>query len=95
MKITSEEVEHVARLARLELTDEQEQMFQRQLSDILTYFDKLSELDTSQVAPMSHAVQLVNVFRQDRIAESIPAREALANAPASQDGFFRVPKVLG
>ena len=95
MKITSEEVEHVARLARLELSREETAVFEDQLSDVLTYFDKLNELDTTDVEPMSHAVELVNVFRPDRVGASTGRDEALSNAPAQQDGFFKVPKVLG
>ena len=95
MKITSEEVERVARLARLELSREEIAAFEDQLNSVLTYFDKLNELDTTDVEPMSHAVELVNVFRPDRMAASIERDEALGNAPAQQDGFFRVPKVLG
>ena len=95
MKISLQEVEHVARLARLKLTDEQSETFVGQLSDVLTYFDKLNELDTADVSPMSHAVQLADVFRRDCAEGSIGRDEALANAPAQQDGLFKVPKVLG
>ena len=95
MKISLQEVEHVARLARLKLTDEQSEILVGQLSNVLTYFDKLNELDTTDVEPMSHAVQLVDVFRRDRAGGSIGRDEALANAPAQQDGLFKVPKVLG
>lgn len=95
MKISLQEVEHVARLARLKLTDEQSATLVDQLSDVLTYFDKLNELNTADVEPMSHAVQLSDVFRRDSAENSIERDEALANAPAQQDGFFKVPKVLG
>ena len=95
MKITPEEVQHVARLARLELSSDEIEVFGDQLSDVLTYLGKLNELDTTDVEPMSHAVELVNVFRPDRAGDSIAREDALGNAPAQQDGFFRVPKVLG
>jgi aspartyl-tRNA(Asn)/glutamyl-tRNA(Gln) amidotransferase subunit C len=95
MKITREEVEHVAKLARLELKAQELETFGRQLSEILTYIDKLNELDTSGVEPMSHAVGVMNVFREDETGKSLDVEEALGNAPARQEGFFRVPKVLG
>ena len=95
MKITSEEVEHVARLTRLELSREETSVLGDQLSSVLTYFDKLNELDTTDVEPMSHAVEQINVFRSDRMNASIGRDEALDNAPARQDGFFQVPGVLG
>jgi len=95
MKITRREVEHVARLARLELSEEELGTFERQLSEVLTYFEKLNEPDTGGVAPMSHAVELVNVFREDERGVSLGVDEALGNAPVREEGFFRVPKVLG
>lgn len=95
MEITEQEVEHVAKLARLELSRDERTLFTRQLSDILTYIEKLNQLDTQDVQPMSHAVQLVNVFRQDAMTESLPREQALANAPAQHHGLFKVPKVLG
>ena len=95
MKITREEVEHVAKLGRLELTAEELETFGRQLSDVLTYIEKLNQLDTSKVEPMSHAVDLTNVFREDATGESLPVDEALGNAPERDGGFFKVPKVLG
>ena len=95
MKITREEVEHVAKLARLELTEEEMKTFEGQLSQILTYIGKMSELATDGVEPMSHAVDVVNVFREDRAGESLPVAETLANAPAREGEFFKVPKILG
>lgn len=95
MKISREEVEHVAKLARLELSEEELTTFGEQLSQVLTYIGKLNELKTEGVEPMSHAVDLVNVFREDKTGESLGVEEALGNAPAREDGFFRVPKVLG
>jgi aspartyl-tRNA(Asn)/glutamyl-tRNA(Gln) amidotransferase subunit C len=93
-KISREEVHHVARLARLELSEQEEQRMTLQLNDILTYMDKLNELDTSRVAPMSHATPLENVFRPDEVHPSIDRGQALANAPASDGVHFVVPKVI-
>ena len=92
--IDPEQVEHVARLARLKLTSEELELFTTQLSSILDYINKLNELDTADVEPLSHPLEMVNVFRDDERAESLPRDEALANAPEQRDGFFRVPPVL-
>lgn len=94
MKITPQEVDHVARLARLALADAEREMFTRQLSDILAYVDKLNELDTSRVAPTSHVIPVQNVFRPDKVGESLPVEEALANGPAPEHNHHRVPKIV-
>ncbi len=94
MKITREEVEHVARLARLELTEEEKDLFTGQMDAILAYVDKLNELDTANVVPTSHAVPMENAFREDEVRPSIGIDNALANAPERAEGFFRVPKVI-
>ncbi len=94
MKITRNDVEHVARLARLRFSEDQLEVFTSQLNDILAYFDKLQKLDTTSVEPSSHAVNLTNVFREDVVTASIPEEESLKNAPASERGCFRVPKVI-
>jgi aspartyl-tRNA(Asn)/glutamyl-tRNA(Gln) amidotransferase subunit C len=94
MKITREEVENVAMLARLELTGEEKDTFTGQMDAILAYVDKLNELDTSGVIPTAHAVPMENAFRDDEARPSIGVDNALANAPERADGFFRVPKVI-
>lgn len=94
MKITREEVENVAVLARLELTGEEKDIFTGQMDAILAYVDKLNELDTSGVIPTSHAVPMENAFRDDQARPSIGVESTLANAPERADGFFRVPKVI-
>jgi len=94
MKITMKEVEHVARLARLELTDDEKERMRAQLDSILSYIDKLNELDTSAVEPTSHVLPMMNVFRDDEVRPSLSQEEALANAPDRQDLFFRVPRIL-
>ncbi len=93
-KITMKEVEHVARLARLELTNEEKERMRAQLDSILSYIDKLNELDTSAVEPTSHVLPMMNVFRDDEVRPSLSQEEALANAPDRQDLFFRVPRIL-
>ena len=93
--ITLDQVRHIGKLSRIELTDAQAQTLSRQLGSILTYFDKLQELDTSQVEPMAHAVELNNVFSDDVPHRSLTPEEALANAPQRDGDFFKVPKVIG
>ena len=94
-KIEQAEVRRIAELARLKLTDDEVELMGAQLSSILLYMDRLSALSTDGVEPTAHAVPLVNVFRDDRVASSMNSAAALANAPQHQDGFFQVPKVLG
>lgn len=94
MKITKEEVEHVAHLARLDFTEEEKEKFTSQLNDILMYVDMLNRIDTTDVEPMSHAIALNNAFRDDCIGESLDTGISLANAPDARGPFFRVPKVI-
>ncbi len=93
-KATVETVEHVARLARLLLTDAERELFARQLADILAYAESIQALDTSSVEPMSHALT-AGGFREDAVRESLPRDTVLAAAPDAKDGLFRVPRVLG
>jgi aspartyl-tRNA(Asn)/glutamyl-tRNA(Gln) amidotransferase subunit C len=93
-KITSAEVEHVARLARLALSAEEKERMRGQLDAILGYIEKLREVDIVGVEPTTHAVPLVNVMRQDEVRPSYPADAMLANAPDSEDDYFRVPRIL-
>ena len=94
MKLTAQEVEYVAHLARLEITPQEKEKFTAQLNDILLYIDKLNELDTKGVEPMSHAIGVTNAFREDKVAESIGTEKTLANAPDARGELFRVPKVI-
>lgn len=87
-------VEHIARLARLDLSDEEKRLFGSQLSDILRYVEKLDELDTSAVEPTSHVLELTNVMRDDRPRPSLPPDEALSNAPDRVENFYRVPRII-
>jgi len=94
MKITLQEVEHVARLARLALSEEEKEEMRSQLDRILGYIEKLDQLDTSAVEPTSHVIPMTNVFRDDALLPSLSREEALANGPDRQEGFFRVPRII-
>ncbi len=94
MKITTEDVAHVARLARLELTPEETGIFTGQMDAILAYVEKLKELDTEGIIPTSHAVPLENAFRDDVARPGIGVSAALANAPHRAGSFYLVPKVI-
>ena len=93
-RISREEVEHVARLARLELSAVDKERMRRELDRILSYIDKLRALPTEGVEPTSHAVPLANVMREDEPRPSFPQAEMLANAPEPAGEFFRVPKII-
>jgi aspartyl-tRNA(Asn)/glutamyl-tRNA(Gln) amidotransferase subunit C len=95
MPISLEDVEYVANLAKLELSEEEKRRFQKELSNIIKYIDQLNELDTEDVPITSHVALLQNVFREDEILPSLSPDEALANAPEKKDDFFKVPKVIG
>jgi aspartyl-tRNA(Asn)/glutamyl-tRNA(Gln) amidotransferase subunit C len=92
--ISREEVQQVARLSRLHLTDDEVERMREQLDAILAYVDKLSELDVEGVEPTAHAVPLVNVMRDDTVRPSLPQDVALANAADRADQFFRVPRII-
>ena len=94
MALTREQVQHVALLSRLALTEEQVGRMTSQLDAILGYVEKLKELDTTGVEPLSHPLPLQNVFREDKPAASLDRREALANAPRQRMGFFEVPRII-
>lgn len=94
MAINIKEVEHIALLARINITEEEKQEFAEQLSSILQYADKLNEIDTENTLPLYHILPICNVFRQDKVIESPPRDELSANAPEFQDGYFKVPKIL-
>ena len=93
-KITMRDVEHVARLSRLALTDQEKERMRRELDGILSYIDKLRALDTANVLPTSHAVPMTNVMREDEPRPSLAQDEMLANAPERSGEFFRVPKII-
>ena len=94
LRISLKEVEHVARLARLELSDADKERMRRELDGILGYIDKLRALDIEGVEPTSHAVPMTNVMREDSPRPSCPQADMLANAPDRSGEFFRVPKII-
>jgi len=94
VKIIKDEIEHIALLARLSLSEEEKEMFGSQLSSILEYMDKLNELDTNTIQPTSHVLSLHNVVRADTPRPSIPRNDALSNASAHTEKFYRVPKII-
>lgn len=94
MKISKEEIEHIASLARLSLSEEEKELFGSQLSSILDYMEKLNELDTKDIEPTSHVLPLSNVMRDDIPSPSIPREDALLNAPDRTNKFYRVPKII-
>lgn len=91
--ITIKDVEHVAKLARLELTEEEKELYTRQLGDVLKYVDQMNEVDTSNVKPMAQVVDIVNVMREDKVVYEQTKEELMANAPEEENGFFKVPKI--
>jgi len=94
MKLSREEVLHIARLARLGLTEDEVDRFREQLSNILENFEVLQQVDTSDVPPTAHTVALENVVKDDEVADSLPQEQVLANAPRREGEFFRVRPVL-
>ncbi len=93
-KITRAEVEHVARLARLELTEGEKERMTAQLDAILGYIDTLNALDTSGVEPTTTVIPMGSVMREDAVRPSLDREEVLANAPDREDVFFRVPRII-
>ena len=93
--ITLEDVRHVAKLARLALSDDQLQRLTPQLESILGYVAKIRQADVSGVEPMAHALPLHNVFREDVVEPSLPLEKVLQNAPQTDGRFFKVPKIIG
>ena len=94
-QIDSDQVRHIGKLSRIELTEREIETLSRQLGAILEYFDKLQELDTAGVEPMAHAIEISNVLADDVVRPSLPTDRALANAPQRDGDFFKVPKVIG
>ncbi len=94
MKISRQDVEYVARLARLTLEPEELELMTGQMDAILGYVDKLNELSTEGIEPTAHAVPMANAFRADEIKASIGIERALQNAPRADGGCFKVPKVI-
>ena len=94
MKISRQEIEHVAHLARLTLSEEELEKITIQLDNILSYVDKLEQLDTSNVEPTTHAFSISNAFREDALKNSLSQQDALGNSPKKTDESFVVPKII-
>jgi aspartyl-tRNA(Asn)/glutamyl-tRNA(Gln) amidotransferase subunit C len=94
MEITKQEVERVAKLARLEITSAEKDTFAKQLSQILTHVEKLKQYDTKGIEPTATVLGQINVFRDDDVRASLPVEKALANAPEREGDGFSVPKII-
>jgi aspartyl-tRNA(Asn)/glutamyl-tRNA(Gln) amidotransferase subunit C len=94
-RISNDQVKHVANLARLALTDEEAEKMTKQLDAIITFAEQLNELDTENVEPTYHVLDMKNVLREDIPQPGLPREEVLKNAPEHQDGQFKVPSILG
>ncbi|MQB00096.1 MAG: Asp-tRNA(Asn)/Glu-tRNA(Gln) amidotransferase subunit GatC [Actinobacteria bacterium] len=94
MTIDRAAVDHVARLARLDLSEEERERMQVELAAILDHAEKIQALDLDGIEPTSHAIPLRNVMRPDEVTPSLPQEVALANAPETEDGRFRVPRII-
>lgn len=92
--ITKEDVDHVALLGRLELTEEEKEIYTRQLNDILGHFKSLERLDTENVQPTAHVLPLKNVLREDWVGQHISREDALANCPDRDENYFKVPRII-
>ena len=93
-RITIDEVKHVANLARLAITEEEAEKFTKQLDAIIEFAEQLNELDTENVEPTSHVLDMKNVMREDIAEEGLPVEEVLKNAPDHEDGQIRVPSII-
>lgn len=93
-RISEEQVKHVAHLARLAITEEEAQMLTDQLDKIITYAEQLNELNTDNVEPTAHVLEIKNVMREDRAKEGLPREEVLKNAPEHKDGQIKVPGIM-
>lgn len=94
MSISNNDVQHVAKLARLNLTAEEEHTLTGQLNAILKYAEKLNELDTENIEPTTHVLHVSNVMREDETKESLSIEQVMRNAPDEEDGQFKVPAVM-
>ena len=92
--ISKEEVEHIAWLARIELSEEEKELFTEQFNRILAYFKKIDEVDTERIPPTYHVLDLVNVYREDKVSPSLPPKEVLKNAPKKEKRFFKAPRIV-
>lgn len=93
-ELTDDDVRHVARLARVDLTDDEVTSLRGELTEILGYAEQVGEVATAEVTPTGHPLRLTNVLREDQARPSLPPAEALAPAPQAEDGRFRVPRIV-
>ena len=93
-RISTEDVKHVAHLARLAVTEDEAEQMKKELDAIITFAEQLNELDTTNVKPTSHVLKMVNVMREDRATEGLAVEEVVKNAPDQQDGYIRVPSIM-
>lgn len=94
MAVSKDEIKKIAGLAHLRFSESEIENLQDDMNRVLTYMEKLNELDTENVEPLSHPNEMANVFREDELKQSIPNEEALKNAPEKENKFFKVPKVI-
>ncbi len=94
MKITVSDTEHVAKLARLDLSEQEKKRYTQSLNDILGYMEVLNRVDTTGVEPTAHVLKLQNVFREDTIRPGLDKKLALDNAPEQENGCFKVPRIV-
>lgn len=94
MSVTDKDVQYIANLARLQVTDEEAKSYAKDMSSILEYMELLNEVDTSSVAPLEHVIDLDSRFRKDEAKEPLSHEDALKNAPDADSDYFRVPKVI-
>lgn len=94
MRLTQDQVEHIALLSRLKLSDEERARMTTQINEIMAFFEQLAELDTTDVEPTSHVLPMSNVLRADEVKSSLPVDDVLANAPERAGDTFRVPRVV-
>jgi len=93
-RISKKEVEHIAWLARIELSEEEKGLFTKQFNEILDYFEKIDEVETEEVPPTYHVLDLVNVYREDEVLSSLSIEEALKNAPKKEKQFLKAPRIV-
>lgn len=95
MSITIQEVQHLAKLAKLSFSEDELPKIAQELDAIVGYVEQLKDLSVEGIAPTSHVLDLSNVFREDKVQPALPVEEVLRNAPATNHGYFSVPKVIG
>ncbi|MEN6313660.1 MAG: Asp-tRNA(Asn)/Glu-tRNA(Gln) amidotransferase subunit GatC [Clostridiaceae bacterium] len=93
-KVTKETIEHIADLARLNISEAEKEKFTLEMEKIISYVDKLNELDTSNVKPMEHVIPIRNILREDVVTGSFDREKLMENAPSQEDGCYKVPKVM-